>query len=402
MMHVILTILKIIGIILLVLLAILLTVFLLLLFVPMRYRLHVRKQKDLLEIDGRMTWLLHLIRADLNVKQMHGKAVIRAAGFKLKTLYFLKKEEDTDSTTAESTAPNVASEETASESEVPKPASEETIADSTAPKAASEETIADSTASKAASEETIADSTAPKAASEEPTSKNTASKAASEEPAAESTAPKAVSGKKTAENTKPKTKPGLLGRMMNLAARILNKVLGLILQIPQLPAEVYDKIDSIQDQLCRKYDALQKKADPFLSIEAEHMLGKGIRYLRYLIRGYAPRKITGYIRFGTGSPDLTGELTGLLYVLLPEAGTGYDIEPDFYELVLDTDTLATGQIRAYRLIWVGIRLILDKEFRTLLRQIRGKDKNKTSHRGPGGLRKKAASQLAKSGVEEAA
>jgi hypothetical protein len=51
MMHVILTILKIIGIILLVLLAILLTVFLLLLFVPMRYRLHVRKQKDLLEID---------------------------------------------------------------------------------------------------------------------------------------------------------------------------------------------------------------------------------------------------------------------------------------------------------------------------------------------------------------
>lgn len=346
MMHVILTILKIIGIILLVLLAILLTVFLLLLFVPMRYRLHVRKQKDLLEIDGRMTWLLHLIRADLNVKQMHGKAVIRAAGFKLKTLYFLKKEEDTDSTTAESTNPNVASEETASESEVPKPASEETIADSTAPKAASEETIAD--------------------------------------------------------NTKSKTKPGLLGRMMNLIARILNKVLGLILQIPQLPAEVYDKIDSIQDQLCRKYDALQKKADPFLSIEAEHMLGKGIRYLRYLIRGYAPRKITGYIRFGTGSPDLTGELTGLLYVLLPEAGTGYDIEPDFYELVLDTDTLATGQIRAYRLIWVGIRLILDKEFRTLLRQIRGKDKNKTSHRGPGGLRKKAASQLAKSGVEEAA
>ena len=92
----------------------------------------------------------------------------------------------------------------------------------------------------------------------------------------------------------------------------------------------------------------------------------------------------------------------MLYVLLPEAGTGYDIEPDFYELVLDTDTLATGQIRAYRLIWVGIRLILDKEFRTLLRQIRGKDKNKTSHRGPVGLRKKAASQLAKSGVEEAA
>ncbi len=374
MMHVILTILKIIGIILLVLLAILLTVFLLLLFVPMRYRLHVRKQKDLLEIDGRMTWLLHLIRADLTVKQMHGKAVIRAAGFKLKTLYFLKKEEDTDSTTAESTAPNVASEETASESEVPKPASEETIADSTAPKAAAEE----------------------------PTSKNTAPKAASEEPASENTAPKAASGKKIADNTKSKTKPGLLGRMMNLIARILNKVLGLILQIPQLPAEVYDKIDSIQDQLCRKYDALQKKADPFLSIEAEHMLGKGIRYLRYLIRGYAPRKITGYIRFGTGSPDLTGELTGLLYVLLPEAGTGYDIEPDFYELVLDTDTLATGQIRAYRLIWVGIRLILDKEFRTLLRQIRGKDKNKTSHRGPGGLRKKAASQLAKSGVEEAA
>ena len=187
---------------------------------------------------------------------------------------------------------------------------------------------------------------------------------------------------------------GPVARLMNLAAQFLNKILDLLLQVPGLPAEVYDRIDIIQEKICKKYDLIRKKAEPFLSIEAEHMFWKGIGYLKYLIRGYAPRKITGYLHFGTGSPDLTGWLTGLVYMLLPESGTEYDVDPDFYEAVLETDTEVKGHIRAYRVAWVGLRLLFDKEFRVLFARIRGKERVQ-AHRGSRRARRKAMEESAK-------
>ena len=91
-MHVVLTILKIIGIILLVILAILLLLLLAVLFVPLRYRVHGRKEtKKEPEADGTMTWLLHLLRADLTYRDREGVAVIRVCGFRLKTFRFGEK-----------------------------------------------------------------------------------------------------------------------------------------------------------------------------------------------------------------------------------------------------------------------------------------------------------------------
>ena len=148
-----------------------------------------------------------------------------------------------------------------------------------------------------------------------------------------------------------------------------------IMKIPYLPAEVYDKLDRIERKIADKYDFVITKADMLLSIEAEHMLGKAARYVLYIIRGYAPKKISGYIHFGTNYPDLTGKIAGAVFVLIPEAGDEYKVDPDFYESVFETDTLICGAIRTYRMAWIGIRLLTDKEFWRLYRMIRNKDKN---------------------------
>lgn len=338
-MHVVLTILKIIGIILLVILAILLLLLLAVLFVPLRYRVHGRKEtKKEPEADGTMTWLLHLLRADLTYRDREGVAVIRVCGFRLKTFRFGEKKPERGN------APQKA-----------EPSGE--TAEEVSP---AKETLEESVPVTEAAEE-------------------------------------AASAKGAGSGKQKKEKPlhdGPVARLMNLAAQFLNKVLNLLLQVPGLPAEVYDRIDIIQEKICKKYDLIRKKAEPFLSIEAEHMFWKGIGYLKYLIRGYAPRKITGYLHFGTGSPDLTGWLTGLVYMLLPESGTEYDVDPDFYEAVLETDTEVKGHIRAYRVAWVGLRLLFDKEFRVLFARIRGKERVQ-AHRGSRRARRKAMEESAK-------
>ena len=363
-MHIVLMILKVIGIILLVLLGILLLLLLLMLFVPLRYRLHVRKEQDILEADGRMTWLLHLLRIDMTIQDMHGTAVLRVCGFKLKTFRFLKKDDVTE-TASQKNGSNI----DRKDSQEYEPGTGQTDTGSiqkaeTEQKSESEEPLkieekTDSSAGGSFDEDR-----------NEPDRKN----------------------KRKNREIPEEEHPGFIGRILNLAVRILNKGLNLLLQVPGLPAEIHDKSDILQEKLHAKYTWLKKKVDPFLSIEAEHMLPKIIRYAKYLMRGYAPRKITGYLHFGTGAPDLTGILVGLVYVLLPESGTEYNVDPDFYEPVIETDTTMTGQIRSYRLVWVSIRLLLDKEFRILFARIRGKEKVKR-HRGVRRARRKAMLEI---------
>ncbi len=384
-MHVVLTILKIIGIILLVILAILLLLLLAVLFVPLRYRVHGRKEtKKEPEADGTMTWLLHLLRADLTYRDREGVAVIRVCGFRLKTFRFGEKKPERGNAPQKDESFGETAEEAAPVTETPEHAMPQI-------EAAKDDAVKDDAAVK----ETAAQAKKPEpepAEEEESGIKRLfrrifKKKKKEEKPSAKG----AGSGKQKKE--KP-LHGGPVARVMNLAAQFLNKILDLLLQVPGLPAEVYDRIDIIQEKICKKYDLIRKKAEPFLSIEAEHMFWKGIGYLKYLIRGYAPRKITGYLHFGTGAPDLTGWLTGLVYMLLPESGTEYDVDPDFYEAVLETDTEVKGHIRAYRVAWVGLRLLFDKEFRVLFARIRGKERVQ-AHRGSRRARRKAMEESAK-------
>ena len=347
-MHVLLIILKIIGIILLVILGILLFLLLVFLFVPLRYRLQITRQNEVLEANGTMTWLLHFLRADLTYKEKKGIAVVRVCGFKVKTFHYPKEEEPPKEVTAEESA-----------------AQEDTPADAREEGAAAQIEEAgrhEAESSGEAAGRTEADSV---------------SEASGESPAEE----------------KHSGDRALFRNLTDLITRFVSLVLELLLQIPGLPAEVQDRIEQVLDQIQKKTDTLFRKIDPFFSIEAEHMLGKMIGYVKYLIRGYRPRKISGFIHFGTGSPDVTGWLTGLIYVLLPESGTEYDVDPDFYETVLETDTRIRGHIRMYRFSWVGLRLVMDREFRTLYRAIRGKDKN-SGHRGSRRARRKALKEKA--------
>ncbi len=87
MLSVILTILKIIGIILLVILGLLLTVALVVMFVPIRYKSNgsFKKLDEGLEDDitVRFTWLLHILSVSFNLKDKETKLVIKIFGKRL-------------------------------------------------------------------------------------------------------------------------------------------------------------------------------------------------------------------------------------------------------------------------------------------------------------------------------
>ena len=346
MLHVLLTILKVIGIILLVILALLILLAAAVLFVPLRYRIRVRKEDGPLQAEARVTWLLRLICAEAEYLEKQVTVVLKVCGFRLKTMRF---PQGAGHAPAEKRSPDVDEDTVLQGTGAPKttPGVPERPGDVKAP-----------------AEPVKTESAQPPAG---PVKTESA-----QPPAGPPDRNGAEDHREARDSAEPSGIRRILASLPEHVLQLIEKICGLLLRLLDLPLEAYDRADDIIYRTENKIRDIRRKIDPFFSVEAEHVLGKLIEYVKYLIRGWKPRSAEGYLEFGTGSPDQTGKLTGLLFMILPARAKRYRVEPDFYEKRLRTDTTLQGRIRLYRAAVVGLKLLLDREFRVLIGRIRGK------------------------------
>lgn len=118
-------------------------------------------------------------------------------------------------------------------------------------------------------------------------------------------------------------------------------------------------------------EKIQRLYDFAEDYHLRELFAEGKAELNGLWRHYRPRKATGYLRFGTGDPALTGELTGVLYLLLP-AFSEVQLEPDFNDPMLQTELELSGHIRVCHLVATAWRLFRNKKLRRLIAKIRKK------------------------------
>ena len=379
MLHILLTILKVIGIILLVILALIIALILIVLFVPFRYRVHAKKEGGPPEAEGRITWLLKLLRVEVKYRDKSGRADIKVLRFTLKSIRIPAGEGHLQ----EKPKPGEGNSQKNSDSgerhqQEVFGQGEDPVKNKPAEIASAKKTEATSALDQSSDgkKKPAKDKAIPDKAQSDAADKTTSSKAAAE-PTSEGADNSKESSK---ENRISSVIRSVLSVLPGRITRIVEKVCDILLRLLDLPFEVYDKVDDGIDRVDRKIRAIQYKIQPFLTIEAEHMLRKLIGYALYLIHGWKPRRIRGYIEFGTGQPDVTGKLTGLIYLLLPEEADRFDIRPDFYEKRFRTDVTMSGHIRLYRAFVVAVKVLLDREFWELLRMIRHKPPKKKKKR----------------------
>ena len=360
MLHILLTILKVIGIIALVILALLAAIVLIVLFAPFRYRLHMRKEDGPLEAEVKVTWLLKLLAVNGQYRRKSGVVHVTALGRTLKTIRIPAGHVPAEKSPGK--------EEPAKEPPVKESVETPPVTEPPAEARPVKESPAE--AKPLAEPSETPPVTEP---SETPTGKETA---AGRTPESESSAGEAAKEEKSAGSTIRR----ILEQLPQKVSAAVEKICNVLLRLLDLPLDLYDRADDGIDRIEQKIRAIRKKAAPFLSLEAEHMLRKLIGYLLYLIRAWKPRTIKGYIEFGSGMPDVTGKLAGLIWLLLPEEAEEFDICPDFYEKRLRTDVVVTGKIRLYRAAVVAFRVLLDREFWELLGMIRGKPSKKKKQR----------------------
>lgn len=89
-----------------------------------------------------------------------------------------------------------------------------------------------------------------------------------------------------------------------------------------------------------------------------------------MIKHILPRRIKGVVRFGTNDPCLTGQLLGVISMAYPIHKGKIKIIPDFENEILEGKILIKGRIRFITLLIIGIKLFLDNKFKQLIKNFK--------------------------------
>jgi hypothetical protein len=304
---VLVSILKILGIIILCILAFLLLTILLVLFVPVRYNISVEfdKNKDILDVRAVAGWLLF-------IKFILGYSDKRLS-YKLKVFFF-----------------NVLN------SDKPKAHKQKKAVTKAKP----------SEAKKTVQEAKISED---EKVSEE--------KKASEDEKAVPEA-KASEEKKTSEykeSVKESKKHSFVFlHPSEIYDIVINKILDVIERISALIKEILNNADKI----CRL--AANEENRQFLLF----LLGE----IKSVFKAVLPKKHSIYLKLGFADPSLTGEILGAYSVIKHAFNLNFVLEPDFDREVIEAKFNIKGSIRVISLLVVGIRVYCNKTFKKLIRR----------------------------------
>ena len=78
-----------------------------------------------------------------------------------------------------------------------------------------------------------------------------------------------------------------------------------------------------------------------------------------------PKKIEGWLRFGTGDVYTEGQYLSYLCLLYPLYGRKYEIRPEWDEEVFETDVAFSGRITMFIILLVTLKVLFNKKVKLL-------------------------------------
>lgn len=362
MLHLILGILKVIGILLLVLLSLILLGILALLFVPVRYELAGKVNEENAAVRGRITWLLRLVSVTAGWKD--GRLQVRAKLLNFTVFSFGSGKEEKEASQEE---PEEDSPEEGS------PEKDNPIDDNPGQSYGEHGEIR--------KEEIVKENT--EKSEIEENSKNTSEEIRPEEKAilpggiTESEAERVFLD--CLEDSEEFQEPSEDEVIDETPKGFFKRIREIRNRIRCIPEQIRQRLELLQsllkdgkgrlDSLAQTIQGWKERLQPFLAPEAKALYRRLLGHLKYIWKHYRPRKVQGWLRFGTGAPDLTGMLTGILYMILPPSAEEFELKPEFTEAILQTKMQLNGHIRAVHLLKTAICLWFDKEFRAMIRRV---------------------------------
>lgn len=327
----ILSILKIIGIVILIILAIILLLLGIILLVPIRYRFS-GEYLEKLNGEAKLTWIPVLLKACAEIKENEVQYSVRLLGGVIMTnkgekISWLGRKIFDD-------------EEPKNQHKKQKKQNKQTGSSSNYE---NEQSELDVILSEAVEEEYNKDN-------------NTAS---DEEQKGNVTQSKDDKHSQERSNRKKKAK-----RNKNRKSKIKNK---------RSIAEKIEQIKSKLQQLMDNLKKINKQREDLLKVYRSPRFGQAkkdvIKYIKSAFRLLKPDRLEGHVLFGTGDPASTGEIFGFLALAIPIYYKFLILVPDFEEKVLEAKLSGKGKLRLISIVILLIKVSLNKNLIKVVKRV---------------------------------
>lgn len=338
MLNIFLLILKIIGIVLLVVLLLVLLVLLLVSWVPIRYSADFSKYEKIL-LNARVTWFLKAVGAEFSLDDKGHRFRLKLFGKDLSGGGDEPAEGKGEAAqeTAGETAPEERPEITP-ESEAPTDTTSEKTGDETCG-------TEDQTDEKAAAQSEETDEKAGDGTGEAEEKAETGTEAAGETVSPES-GPEEEPEEATEEASEEAVPPD------------------------EKLADILDKIHDGYLSFEEKWDGISDKIGFFTEEHAMREYGRLLKTLGKLLKHILPHRMSGQLRFGFDSPDITGKILAYYCALAPVHRYALIPEPDFTRSVLEGEVSLEGRIFIGYLILKVLAAVLNRDVLYLLLNFR--------------------------------
>lgn len=354
MLHILLLILKIIGIVLLVILGTLLLGIACALFVPVRYRIEaVRKEGEgepPVAVRVKVTWLLHLINL---LVCFNSEIFVRVRIFLITIFRMPKKERHRCKTEKEGKNRKKRGRERADKTKRQEAGAES----GHQPEISVEAVREDGTSQKSGEGDSRTNQAQEDVVSQE-RSGNFAEMTQTWTDDEEQ--------EESEESAEAQKKPGLLDKLRALPKilrALFAKIRGLFENIEYTINSFCDKIRSVSDTI--EYYREIVEGEPF---KRSFALCSG--ELLAVFKSLRPQKLEASLIVGMDDPAATGEILAVCGMLYPLIGSHVDVRGDFENKRLEGQVLIVGKLRAFTFLRTAVRIYFNKDIRKLYRLIK--------------------------------
>ena len=173
-------------------------------------------------------------------------------------------------------------------------------------------------------------------------------------------------------------KESAVEKILRLAKNAANKILSLIrgvfsliCSILGIPSKVMDGLEKLENFFTK----LREKKEAVLAFyyeEHNHQWFTAFWHrLKKLLLRILPRADRLYLHFGFEDPATTGQVLGGLSILYPICGEKMELCPEFNEEVLEGEVKFHGCIRLVTLVVFAAKSFLNKQFFAIVKQFKG-------------------------------
>ena len=319
MIAVLLTVLKVIGIILAVILGTLLLVILAVLFVPVRYNFKAAYNEKF-TLNARVSWLLNIFRVlicyDEEMKTTIKILFFNIGGDKNKEKKNKKEKKETKSD-------NIFTNDNAKEN-----ATENTEV------AEKEELVLKASEADGTSEINAADE-----------------------------ADIAHEIKDLDEKEKPDKKKSKIKNVIDKITYIYDSIKGRIKKFIKLLKDTYNKVNGAKEKLTNKIEEIKSMVN---DTENRELVSLIISQLKRLFKEIKPKKYDINVHFGFEEPDVTGKVLMYIALFYGLTGLNINIKPEFEEKIFEGDCYLKGRIRVITLLSIALKVYKNKRFKQII------------------------------------